>query len=122
LIDNQHRNRFVPNFCIFENFIPFPSFQIDLVPDEYAKHRLLVELSVVEQCLNIHKTGVVQRKRVESFNSGAPFVFPRVHGMVFDPSVGILNKLKISYQHQLQEFQHIYNLVPDESRSSIPKD
>jgi carbonic anhydrase len=84
-----------------------------MLDDEQARHRLLVELNVVEQCLNIHKTAVVQRKRMESFKAGAPFVYPRVHAMVFDPSVGVLNKLRVSFKKQLEEFSHIYNVVPD---------
>ena len=54
-------------------------FMIDNPEDRMRK---LVELNVVEQCLNLYKTGVVQRKRMECVARNEP-VFPRVHAMVF---------------------------------------
>eukprot|EP00299_Pterocystis_sp_00344_P011324 c5257_g1_i1.p1 GENE.c5257_g1_i1~~c5257_g1_i1.p1 ORF type:complete len:157 (-),score=23.35 c5257_g1_i1:10-480(-) len=78
--------------------------------------RRLVELNVVEQCLNLYKTGVVQRKRMLTHKdkvSGVPgaFVYPRIHALVFDPSEGVLRKLPIDFKQQLQEYAHIYNLI-----------
>eukprot|EP00299_Pterocystis_sp_00344_P012525 c6024_g1_i1.p2 GENE.c6024_g1_i1~~c6024_g1_i1.p2 ORF type:complete len:245 (+),score=48.29 c6024_g1_i1:124-858(+) len=80
--------------------------------------RRLVELNVVEQCLNLYKTGVVQRKRLQTRKdvlSGVPgaFVYPRVHALVFDPSEGILRKLPIDVNQHLKQYAHIYNLVDE---------
>jgi carbonic anhydrase len=83
-----------------------------------------VELNVIEQCLNVFKTGVVQRARHASrtklredialtglksrVNEDA--VFPRVHGMVFNPSEGILKKLPVNFDQRLGSLDHIYGL------------
>ena len=37
--------------------------ELRAISDPELKHRRLVELNVMEQCLNIFKTGVVQRRR-----------------------------------------------------------
>ncbi|CAE7591077.1 unnamed protein product [Symbiodinium microadriaticum] len=88
--------------------------ELDLIADEELRHRRLVELSVVEQCVTLFKTGVVQRKRKEyreAHNSkrGDP-VYPAIHGMVFDPKVGILSKLPVKFSNIVRTYQHIYNL------------
>jgi carbonic anhydrase len=89
-----------------------------MLADPKTRHRMLVELNVVEQCLNLYKTAVVQRKRQEALKlkqeGKLSYVYPRIHAMVFDPGVGILNKLPISFKRQLIEFGHIYNLVGDD--------
>ena len=73
-------------------------------------HRKLVELNVIEQCLNLYKTGIVQRQRLKTYNSRwHKFAMPRVHGLVFDPAVGLLNKLDVP-QAAVQEHQDIYDL------------
>ncbi len=36
-------------------------------PTEF--HRKLVELNVIEQCINVYKTGVVQRRRLQNTKS-----------------------------------------------------
>lgn len=41
--------------------------ELDDIQDNRARQRRLVELNVIEQCLNVFKTAVVQRSRVESF-------------------------------------------------------
>ena len=41
--------------------------ELDGIKDEEDRHRRLVELNVVEQCINIFKTGVVQRKRLATY-------------------------------------------------------
>jgi len=41
--------------------------ELDAISDPTARHRRLVELNVIEQCINLFKTGVVQRRRVETY-------------------------------------------------------
>ena len=55
----------------------------------------LVELNVIEQCLNLFKTGVVQRRRVQTFKEGSEYTTPRIHACVFDPKTGDLTKLPV---------------------------
>lgn len=87
---------------------------LDMIDDDELRHRRLVELSVVEQCVTLFKTGVVQRKRKEyrenhKTQRGDP-VYPKIHGMVFDPKVGILKKLPVNFSSIVRNYQHIYNL------------
>jgi carbonic anhydrase len=89
--------------------------ELDLLDNTETKHRRLVELNVIEQCLNIYKTGVVQRKRMKTFNEaqegvGDNHAYPRIHGMVFDPGDGLLKKLPVSFRQEIQGKEHIYNL------------
>jgi carbonic anhydrase len=70
--------------------------QLDAIKDPEQRHRRLVELNVVEQCINLFKTGVVQRRRVETFKEGQAYTTPRIHACVFDPKTGLLEKLDVS--------------------------
>lgn len=69
--------------------------ELDSIQDPEYRHRRLVELNVVEQCINLFKTGVVQRRRVETFKEGRPYTVPRIHACVFDPKTGDLNRLEV---------------------------
>lgn len=101
--------------------------------DPEEKHFTLVELNVVEQCLNLFKTGVVQRKRMQSRDAllkkyqeeaqangtVVPIkltpeqqedIAPRIHGLVFNPADGILKKLPVNFKKRLGSMDHIYGL------------
>lgn len=69
--------------------------ELDGISDPEARHRRLVELNVIEQCLNLFKTGVVQRRRVQTFKEGNEYTTPRIHACVFDPKTGDLTKLPV---------------------------
>ena len=89
-----------------------------MVDDEEERHRRLVELNVVEQCLNLYKTGVVHRKRVKTYqDKDSAFAYPRIHAFCFDPGDGLLNKLRINFKRQIESYKHIYDLyeIPDEA-------
>ena len=76
--------------------------ELDAIKDEEARHRKLVELNVAEQCLNLYKTGVVQKRRLETHKDpDIPFAYPRIHGLVFDPSNGRIIKLPVDYKNEL---------------------
>ena len=84
---------------------------LDHIDDLEERHCRLVELNVTEQCLNIYKTGIVQRKRFETRDKlGAAEMYPRIHGLVFKPSDGILKQLPIEFDKRVGSLQHIYNL------------
>jgi carbonic anhydrase len=92
-----------------------------------------VELNVIEQCLNLYKTGVVQRKRMQTKEllekqqaelppGAAPIniaeeVFPRIYGMVFNPAEGQLKKLTVDFARRVGSLDHIYGLYKDNSLS-----
>ena len=88
----------------------------------------LVELNVVEQCLNLFKTGVVQRKRNavrEEMKKDLPpntkvkqeDIYPRIHGLVFNPADGILKKLPVDFKKHIGPMDHIYGLIPKKADS-----
>jgi len=90
---------------------------LDSIQDPEERHRKFVEVSVVEQCLNLYKTGIVQKKRKETHQrakdgevEGGRGAYPRIHAMVFDPAVGLLKKLPIDFKTSVQQFRHIYDL------------
>lgn len=92
------------------------SAELDAIDDLELRHRRLVELNVYEQCLNLYKTGVVQRHRLGSHaDPSESFAFPRIHGLVFDPNTGLMRKLPIDFKKGIGHFQHIYDLydMPD---------
>lgn len=84
--------------------------ELAAVPEETRRYERLVELNVVEQCLNVIKTAAVQRAYLES---GAPVV----HGWVFDLRQGRLRDLEIDFEARLRDIQKIYNLM-DAPRST----
>ena len=85
--------------------------QLDSIKDAEEKHHRLVELNVIEQCLNLYKTGVVQRKRIRTHaQSNGNDHHPRIHGMVFNPKDGILKKLAVDFRKRVGNLDHIYGL------------
>jgi carbonic anhydrase len=85
--------------------------ELDNIHDEEARHRRLVELNVSEQCLNLYKTSVVQRRRLETFNDEkVTQTTPRIHGLVFDPATGILSKIPIDFRRKISELKDTYDL------------
>lgn len=109
---------------------------LDLISNDEDRHYSLVELNVIEQCLNIYKTGVVQRKRIQTRDAfleeqrldytGATDgiqlrdeIAPRIHGMVFNPADGILKTLTVDFQKRVGSLDHIYGLY-DHTRATWP--
>ncbi|GAB2519819.1 carbonic anhydrase [Spirosoma aerophilum] len=70
--------------------------ELDALPDETARFRRLVELNVQEQCLNIMKLSFVQRAR----SNGD---YPRIHGWVYDMSLGTVVDLHINIANFKEE-------------------
>mmetsp|Transcript_18571 Transcript_18571/g.40168 ORF Transcript_18571/g.40168 Transcript_18571/m.40168 type:complete len:328 (+) Transcript_18571:46-1029(+) len=86
------------------------------IEDKEDRARRLVELNVVEQCLNIFKIGSVQRRRVKTYVKGEyTYSLPRVHGLVFDPANGILKKLPLDFKKEVEVYRELYDLytIPD---------
>jgi carbonic anhydrase len=63
--------------------------------DPEQRYRRLVELNVIEQCLNLFKTGVVQKHRVDTYKEGE-YTTPQIHACVFDPKTGDMKRLMVS--------------------------
>ena len=85
--------------------------ELDAIADPAAKQRRLVEINVVEQCLNIFKTGVVQRRRLATFcDPESEYTQPRIHAMVYDVADGILKELDVNWAEKIAELRNIYDL------------
>jgi len=72
---------------------------------ENIEHRYnrLVELNVIEQCMNIIKTSYLQKSYIEK-------KYPIVHGWVYDMRTGKLIDMNIDFIELLHNVQKIYNL------------
>jgi carbonic anhydrase len=81
--------------------------ELQAIPDEQARYDRLVELNVQEQCVNVIKTAVVQKRYVTEG-------YPTVHGWVFDMRTGELKDLELDFRKVLSEIQEIYNLTGQE--------
>ncbi|MBG0782475.1 MAG: carbonic anhydrase [Bacteroidales bacterium] len=77
--------------------------ELNALEEADARYRRLIELNVVEQCLNVIKTAVVQKSYLKNN-------YPTVHGWVFDIQTGKLIDLNINFEASLREIQEVYNL------------
>ena len=86
------------------------------IKDINKRRRRLVEISVIEQCLNIFKTGAVQRRRVATYlesqkpDSKVKFSEPVVHAFVYDPATGELKKLVVNFKEYMRTYSDVFNL------------
>ena len=72
------------------------------IKDEDGRYNRLVELNVVEQCVNLIKTAAIQEAHMERKLL--------VHGWVFDIHTGRLIDLKINFDKIYAEMMEIYKL------------
>jgi len=82
----------------------FHKAELNAIKDERKKYDRLVELNVIEQCINIIKTAALQL-------SYAAEGYPQVHGWVFDIHTGNIIDLNIDYETILKGIKEIYNLT-----------
>ena len=80
----------------------FEKREMNLIQDEEQRFKRLVELNVMEQCINVIKTAEVQRAFRERKIT--------VHGWVFDIHSGKLIDLKIDFNNILKNVMEIYKL------------
>jgi len=98
--------------------------ELNAIKDLRLRQRRLVELNVIEQCLNIFKTAVVQRRRVQTHleskdgNSNIKFSEPRVHAFVYEPTTGQATKLKVDFQSYLKDLRQVYDLYRVENEDA----
>ena len=76
--------------------------ELDDIKDEEKRYKRLVEINVLEQCVNVIKTAAVQKAYQSRGIS--------VHGWVFDINSGKLIDLKINLPDILSEIREIYRL------------
>ncbi len=78
--------------------------ELNGITEEAARYERLVELNVIEQCVNVIKTAPVQQSYLAQG-------YPVVHGWVFDLHTGLLKDLAIDFEARLRSIQQIYNLT-----------
>jgi carbonic anhydrase len=84
--------------------------ELDAIEDPDDRHRRLVDLNCIQQCVNVLKCGVVQARRKETWAEGEPYTAPLVHAMVFDPKTGDLKRLDIDFAKYENELSSVYGL------------
>ena len=77
--------------------------ELDEIMDSDQKFNRLVELNVIEQCVNIIKIDHVQRKWSQSG-------FPKIHAWVFDLHNGLLKELDVNLEEYFASIRSIYDL------------
>jgi carbonic anhydrase len=77
--------------------------ELDAIEDAEARYRRLIELNIQEQCVNVIKTAVVQKRYLRTGH-------PTVHGWVYDIGNGLLRDLNIPFGEILGRIQKIYSL------------
>ncbi len=78
--------------------------ELDAITVEQDRFDRLVELNVQEQCINVIKAAIVQKRYVKEG-------YPIVHGWVFNMRTGELIDLKIDFEEILHNIQKIYDLT-----------
>ncbi len=48
----------------------------------------------------------MQRKRQKTFRETGS-AYPRIHGLVFDPSDGILHRLPVNFGEEIKDMRHV---------------
>jgi carbonic anhydrase len=77
--------------------------ELNLIEDEDAKYKRLVELNVQEQCINVLKTSDVQKAYIERGIT--------VHGWVFDIKSGKIIDLELDFDKILSGIREIYRVA-----------
>jgi len=80
--------------------------ELDAIEDEDKRYDKLVELNVLEQCINVIKMACVQERYILE-------EYPIVHGWVYDLRTGKIIDLEIDFEKVLKDIQKIYNLSED---------
>ncbi|KUG12589.1 carbonic anhydrase [Elizabethkingia sp. HvH-WGS333] len=78
--------------------------ELNTIEDEKKRYDRLVELNVLEQCINVTKMACVQERYLLE-------EYPIVHGWVFDLRTGKIIDLEIDFEKVLKNIQKIYNLT-----------
>lgn len=83
----------------------FHKKELDAIKEISSRFDRLVELNVLEQCLNIIKIDHVQKAWYKT-------QYPTVHGWVFDVKTGKLKDLGLDMEKEFSSIRTIYDLKP----------
>ena len=85
--------------------------ELDGIESEQLRFDRLVELNVLEQCLNVIKIDHVQ-------NAWDKTGYPSVHGWVFDVRTGKLIDLELDMAVEFEKISSIYDITPNKNKSN----
>lgn len=74
--------------------------ELDNIIEENKRYARLVELNIVEQCINIIKTSYLQKSYIKSN-------YPIVHGWIYDMKNGYLKDMNIDFQKLLKKWLYL---------------
>ena len=77
--------------------------ELDSFEDDTARYQRLVELNIVEQCINLIKNYHIQRSW---YDTG----YPLVHGWVYNLENGYLRDLELNMPEVIKDIRPIYDL------------
>jgi carbonic anhydrase len=78
--------------------------ELNAIQDPVQRYERLVELNVIEQCINVIKTAAVQKSYLKRG-------YPTVHAWVFDMRTGLLKDLQLDFRETLRFIQEVYDLT-----------
>jgi carbonic anhydrase len=80
--------------------------ELNAMPNDDNRFKRLVELNVIEQVYNLHKTSIIQKAWDGQANL-------HVHGWVYDLRQGLIRDLNIEIEKAFEEYEQIYKLNAD---------
>jgi carbonic anhydrase len=96
--------------------------ELDAIKDPEDRHRRMVEINAVEQCVNLFKSGVIQKQRVmTAADPTCAYPAPRIHACVFDPKDGRLKQLDINWEDYLGDLRDVYEMYGSVDELGIPE-
>lgn len=119
---NQHYGDGILDAWIrnIRDVIRLHSSYLDSVSDPEEYHKRLVEFNTIEQAINLFKTGIVQKSRIDSAQDpSSDLAYPRIHACVYDPADGILRGLPTNWKTYLHKYRHIYDLYESDKFQSV---
>lgn len=89
--------------------------ELNEIKNEDQRFKRLVELNVVEQVYNLHKTSIIQKAYQRDANI-------HVHGWVYDIREGLIKDLNVDVQKTFEEYGEIYryHVAPLEKPAKAP--
>lgn len=85
--------------------------ELDAIEDPDMMLRRLVEINVIEQCINVFRSGYFQRTRLRTADDEKiNMPLPRIHPLVFDIGTGNLKKLDVDWSKVMASLGSVYDL------------
>jgi len=85
--------------------------ELGAIKDESMMLRRFVEINVIEQCINVYRSGCFQRSRLGTANDErSKMALPRVQPLVFDIGTGKLKQLVVDWAKVMASLGEVYDL------------